>query len=185
MKRFAVIAMLGILLLPLITSVKLADAVVGGPYTDRISAELGSSNKSSGNGFNPDEIIISVGTTVTWTNKDTVGHTIVSGSQGDADAGDLFDTGPRWNPGAEFEHTFDTVGEFSYFCTLYPWMTGKVIVAEVVIQEDGSEDAPIGVPEDDMAEEDMGNGNGTNVRNFVVEDVNGDLMSIRVGPSMQ
>lgn len=185
MKRFAVIAMLGILLLPLITSVKLADAVVGGPYTDRISAELGSSNKSSGNGFNPDEIIISVGTTVTWTNKDTVGHTIVSGSQGDADAGELFDTGPRWNPGAKFEHTFDTVGEFSYFCTLYPWMTGKVIVAEVVIQEDGIEDVPIGVPQDDIPDEDVMDRNGRAVRDFIVEDPDGDQMSIRVSPSDQ
>ncbi len=180
MKRFAVIAVLGILLLPLIANVKLADAVVGGPYTDRISAELGSSNRSSGNGFNPDEIIISVGTTVTWTNKDTVGHTIVSGSQGDADAGQLFDTGPRWNPGAKFEHTFDTVGEFSYFCTLYPWMTGKVMVAEVVIQEDGVEDLPIDIPEDDIPEEDVADRDGKTVRDFIVEDPDGDQMFIRV-----
>ncbi len=177
--------MLGILLLPLITSLKVADAVVGGPYTDKISAELGSSSKSSGKGFSPDEIIVSVGTTVTWTNKDTVGHTVTSGSPNDPDAGKLFDSGSRWAPGEKFEHTFDAVGEFPYFCMIHPWTTGKVVVAEVVIQEDGTENTQVGVPEDDIAEEDIGNGNGTNVRNFVVEDVNGDLMSIRVSPSMQ
>ncbi|MFY3740791.1 MAG: plastocyanin [Candidatus Nitrosomirales archaeon] len=180
MKRFTIIVMLGILFLPLITSVKVADAVVGGPYTDKISAELGSSSKSSGKGFSPDEIIVSVGTTVTWTNKDTVGHTVTSGSPNDPDAGKLFDSGSRWAPGEEFEHTFDTVGEFPYFCMIHPWTTGKVVVAEVVIQEDGMEDE---TPEDDISEEEPSEDNGSLVRSFLVEDIDGDDMYIRVSPS--
>jgi len=179
MKRFTVLLMLGILLLPLITNIKITDAVVGGPYTDNISAELGSSSKSSGKGFSPDEIIVSVGTTVTWTNKDTVGHTVTSGSPNDPDAGKLFDSGSRWAPGEKFEHTFDTVGEFPYFCMIHPWTTGKVVIAEVVIQEDGMQGE---TPEDDMSEEESSE-DGSLVRSFLVQDIDGDDMYIRVSPS--
>lgn len=171
--------------MPMAITINVADAVVGGPYTDKVSVELGASDRSSGKGFNPQEIVVSVGTTVTWTNKDTVGHTVLSGSQGDADMGVLFDTGPRWNPGAKFEHTFDTVGEFSYFCTLYPWMTGKVIVAEVVIQEDGIEDVPREMPEVDIPEEDVIGSDKGIVRHFTIADPDGDQMTFRVSSSKQ
>ena len=184
MNNLITILIAGVLFAPLITSTNFVDGVVGGPYTDKVSAELGSSDKSSGKGFNPEEIIVSVGTTVVWTNKDTVGHTVTSGSPSDADAGKLFDTGSRWNPGAKFEHTFDAVGEFSYFCRIHPWTVGNVVVAEVVIQQDEIEDVPADVPGDDITNGDIGN-EGAGARNFLVEDIDGDRMSIRASKNNQ
>jgi plastocyanin len=190
-KNLGILLIAGLLFVPLATAINLADAVVGGPYTNKVSVELGASDRSSGKAFSPEEIVVSVGTTVVWTNKDTVGHTIVSGNASDPNAGTLFDTGPRWPAGAKYEHTFDTVGEFQYFCTLYPWMTGKVIVAEVVIQEDGSDvpigipEVPVEIPEDEILEEDILDEDRTLMRNFVVEDGNGDRMNIKVSSSNQ
>jgi len=189
-KNLGILLIAGLLSVPVVTAINFADAIVGGPYTNKVSVELDASERSSGKGFSPQEIVVSVGTTVVWTNKDTVGHTIISGNASDTNAGTIFDTGPRWPAGAKFEHTFDTVGEFQYFCTIYPWMTGKVIVAEVVIQDDGS-DVPLDIPEvpveipEDMLDEDIMDEGVTPIRNFVVEDENGDRMSIRVSSSNQ
>ncbi|GEM_PF-1377001 len=191
MKNLGILLIAGLLFVPVATAINLADAVVGGPYTNKVSVELDASDRSSGKGFSPQEIVVSVGTTVVWTNKDTAGHTIVSGNASDPNAGTLFDTGPRWPAGAKYEHIFDTVGEFQYFCTIYPWMTGKVIVAEVVIQGDGSDvpvgipEVPVEIPEDEILEEDILDEDRAPIRNFVVEDGNGDRMNIKVRSSNQ
>ncbi|HZD34571.1 MAG TPA: plastocyanin/azurin family copper-binding protein [Nitrososphaeraceae archaeon] len=47
--------------------------------------------------------------------------------------GQVFDSGlsgdtALMTKGTTFTHTFDTVGEFPYFCQLHPTMIGKVIV---------------------------------------------------------
>jgi plastocyanin len=70
--------------------------------------------------FNPDKITVTAGTTITWTNKDGVVHTVTS------DAG-LFDSG---NIGANgtFSHKFSTAGTFLYHCALHTTMTGSVVV---------------------------------------------------------
>jgi len=69
--------------------------------------------------FSPAEVTIHQGEKVRWTNLDFVPHTTTSGNPGDADAGALWNSGllPR---GQSFEHTFDTVGEFVYFCEVHP-----------------------------------------------------------------
>lgn len=61
--------------------------------------------------FNPDEIIIPVGTTVVWTHQASLPHTVTS------DDG-LFGSGTLGN-GETFEYTFDTVGSFPYHCTFH------------------------------------------------------------------
>jgi plastocyanin len=70
--------------------------------------------------FNPDSLTIKVGDTVTWTNKDSVGHTITE-DKGAFDSGSI-------NNGATFSFTFKTAGTFSYHCTVHPNMTAKIIV---------------------------------------------------------
>jgi plastocyanin len=70
--------------------------------------------------FEPKELTISRGTTVRWTNRDNVNHPIVS------DEG-VFQSGALM-PGGTFEFAFDSAGEFSYYCSVHPWMTGKIIV---------------------------------------------------------
>ena len=70
----------------------------------------------------PGTITIKVGTTVTWTNKDSVGHTATS------DDG-VFDSG-MLSKGSSFSYTFTTAGTFGYFCTPHPYMVATIVVTE-------------------------------------------------------
>ena len=63
--------------------------------------------------------------TVTWSNEDVAFHSVTSGIYGEPTA--LFDSG-HLDPEQKFSYTFDEKGAFDYFCTLHPWMKGKVIV---------------------------------------------------------
>ena len=81
------------------------------------------------NCFAPNPITVTPGTKVTWTNTDTVSHTVTSGKVSDDDAGSKFDSG-LIKKGTTFQFTFADKGTFDYFCTVHPWMAGQVIVAE-------------------------------------------------------
>ena len=76
--------------------------------------------------WSPAEISVGVGETVTWSNDDTAAHTVTSGSAADGPDG-VFDSS-LFMAGAEWSHTFDTAGEYPYFCMVHPWMAGVVIV---------------------------------------------------------
>ena len=80
----------------------------------------------SGSCFSPSEVSIGVGDSVTWHNDSTVAHTVTSGNPEDGPDG-LFDTG-LFLGGDTFSHTFTEAGEYQYFCSIHPWMTGTVIV---------------------------------------------------------
>ena len=80
--------------------------------------------------FDPTEITIGVGESVTWTNMDGfIPHTATSGNPGDDDLGAVFRSA-RLSQGATFTHTFSEAGEFVYFCEVHPVMMrdAKVIV---------------------------------------------------------
>ena len=85
----------------------------------------------------PAEITVDVGATVTWSNDDTAAHTVTSGDLSvDPDVvGGVFDSG-LFLAGKTFEVTFDTAGEYPYFCMVHPWMAGVVIV-EAMAEEGG------------------------------------------------
>lgn len=68
----------------------------------------------------PASITIKVGEPVTWTNSDSMTHT-VTGDNGEFDSGNL-------DPGKTFSFTFQTAGTFTYICTIHPNMKGTVIV---------------------------------------------------------
>jgi plastocyanin len=71
--------------------------------------------------FNPGELTIAAGTTVTWTHGDPdVPHTATSDD-------DVFDSG-NLNEGDEFSFTFDEAGTFPYFCSVHPTMEGTIVV---------------------------------------------------------
>lgn len=87
--------------------------------------------------YSPNPINIRVGETIVWINDDTSDtpfHTVTSGSGPDDDnKGQEFDSGLSGttslvNTGTTFTHTFDSAGEFSYFCQLHPLMIGKIVV---------------------------------------------------------
>ncbi len=81
--------------------------------------------------FDPPEITISAGESVTWTNRDIVPHTATSGNPGDADLGSLFKSS-LLTLGQTFTHTFNEPGEFIYFCEVHPVMMRD---AKVIVQE--------------------------------------------------
>lgn len=71
--------------------------------------------------YDPADITVSQGATVTWTNTGAVAHTVTS------DDGASFDSG-NLDPQASFSFTADTPGTFSYHCAFHPWMTGTLTV---------------------------------------------------------
>jgi plastocyanin len=73
-----------------------------------------------GMAFDPGTITVAANTTITWTNKDGVAHTVTSNTG-------LFDSGTI-NPNATYSHLFATAGTYPYHCTIHPSMTASVVV---------------------------------------------------------
>jgi len=69
--------------------------------------------------FSPARIEVKVGDTVTWTNNDSLTHTVTG--DGGIDSGELA-------TGQTYTKTFDAAGDFAYACTIHPTMTGSVTV---------------------------------------------------------
>lgn len=70
--------------------------------------------------FNPSPITVSAGTTVKWTNKDGITHTVTSNTG-------LFDSS-NVGPNGTFSFTFTTAGSYAYHCGIHTFMTATVIV---------------------------------------------------------
>ncbi|HEX9468262.1 MAG TPA: cupredoxin family copper-binding protein [Bradyrhizobium sp.] len=69
--------------------------------------------------FTPPEMTVKVGTTVTWTNHDDIPHTIVSAGKFRSKTLDTDNS---------FSFTFTAAGDYKYFCSLHPHMTGTIKV---------------------------------------------------------
>jgi amicyanin len=72
--------------------------------------------------FEPKELIVTVGTTVTWVNTDDVPHTVTSTASPPLFSSQALDTNDT------FSFVFQTAGTYDYFCKLHPTMIGKVVV---------------------------------------------------------
>ena len=70
--------------------------------------------------FGPATITVAAGTTVTWTNRDDIPHTVVNDNK--LFKSKVLDTDEK------FSYTFDKPGTYPYFCSIHPKMTGKVVV---------------------------------------------------------
>jgi plastocyanin len=70
--------------------------------------------------FKQPVLTVKPGTTVTWTNGDDIPHTVVA--KDGTFKSKVLDTGDR------FSFTFAKPGQFGYFCSLHPHMTGTVVV---------------------------------------------------------
>jgi len=83
--------------------------------------------------FTPQTLTVRPGTTVTWTNKDSVPHT-VTGTDGlgtTAGKTGMFDSG-NLNQGQTFSFTFGKAGTYYYECTIHASsasMHGKIVVS--------------------------------------------------------
>ena len=85
-----------------------------------VSIAPGAADPNNDQSFDPPQISVPTGGIVSWTNDDSIQHTVTS------DEG-LFDAGPI-SPGDTFENTFDSAGEFGYHCAIHPFMTAVVTV---------------------------------------------------------
>ncbi len=70
--------------------------------------------------FGPATLTVAAGTTVTWTNRDDIPHTVVSDDK--VFKSKVLDTDEK------FSYTFTKQGTYPYFCSIHPKMTGKVVV---------------------------------------------------------
>ena len=71
--------------------------------------------------FSPATVTVPAGTQITWTNRDDIPHTVVSDDKTTVKSRAL-DTDEK------FSFTFSKPGTYSYFCSIHPKMTGKVVV---------------------------------------------------------
>jgi len=105
-----------------------APAAAGSPGTALTILE-GSSVQGSPD-FDPDTLTVKKGDKITVTNKDTLPHTVTSGTgPTDPNSAKQFDTSII-EPGAtaDIETTNLTPGDYPFHCAVHPYMTGKVVV---------------------------------------------------------
>jgi plastocyanin len=72
--------------------------------------------------FDPKELIVPAGTTVTWVNAEDIPHTATSKA-----SPTLFDS-KTLDKDDKFSFQFNTPGTYDFFCKFHPTMTGRVIV---------------------------------------------------------
>jgi plastocyanin len=72
--------------------------------------------------FSPAQVTVAPGTTVTWTNRDDIPHTVTDAAEKRDFKSAPLDTGER------YAHVFSTAGTYHYFCSLHPHMQGTVVV---------------------------------------------------------
>lgn len=70
--------------------------------------------------FGPSSLTVALGTEVTWINRDDIPHTIVS-------TDGVFKSKVR-DTDEKFSYRFTKAGTYSYYCSIHPKMTGKIVV---------------------------------------------------------
>ena len=93
-------------------------STLGATPDDKPASEV--SVKIDNFSFSPATITVPAGTTVRWTNRDDIPHTVVSDDK-------TFKSKPL-DTDEQFTYTFAKPGTYSYFCSIHPRMTGKVVV---------------------------------------------------------
>jgi plastocyanin len=131
----------------LVLGVVLAGAACGGSDADQSATSTTTAKPSATSAagrveidtfmFAPQALIVRVGQTVTWTNRDDILHTVTSGTReyergnsGEVIASHkdgVFDQ-PLDGKGATATHTFAKSGTFHYFCDRHPGMEADVTV---------------------------------------------------------
>jgi len=103
----------------------MASAITAGalamiPASIAVAAAPGASVNIANFTFQAPVVTVKPGTVVTWTNDDDIPHTVTANNG--AFKSKVLDSGDR------FSFTFAKAGEYAYFCSLHPRMTGKIIV---------------------------------------------------------
>ena len=95
-----------------------AAASAAGPAA---SAAGGSAVQIKNFAFAPASLTVPVGSSVTWTNADTTGHTVTA-DDGSFDSKELAS-------GKTFSQTFSKAGTFAYHCTIHSTMKATIVVS--------------------------------------------------------
>jgi amicyanin len=138
--RSVLFGVIGVAVVLVILGVILFEGKGNAPTTTGTSNDAGSMNMSSNNNsnqtpvatnkvsisnftFSPASIKVKVGDTVTWTNHDSIGHTVTADSpSSDAPASDTL------VKGKSYSFTFTKAGTYTYHCEPHPYMKGTVTV---------------------------------------------------------
>ena len=99
------------------------DASAGSPVAEEPAADAGAAVAVSIRdfAFDPAAVETTVGTTVTWTNNDSVPHTATDNTGG-------FQSG-KISAGESFSYTFEEAGTFDYFCEYHTGMKATIVVS--------------------------------------------------------
>jgi plastocyanin len=84
------------------------------------SAEAAASIQIENFRFEPPELVVKKGSTVTWVNRDEEIHAVV--------AGDGAFSSPGLDTDVRYAHEFDEPGTYPYRCALHPQMKGTIVV---------------------------------------------------------
>jgi plastocyanin len=112
-----------------------------------VSIPRGAQSLTQSKFYEPTDITVQPGTSITWSNHDTVIHTATSGNSDSGTPDGRFDTGfiqPGKSktvilvPGAK--------GKIAYFCQVHPFMRGEVTVAGLPISSVENATAPLTQP---------------------------------------
>ena len=104
------------LLLAAITLVEPHAAFAASPAANSAPVEITIDNFT----FTPSSITVKAGTPITWTNRDDIPHTVVSS--------DFVFKSKALDTDDKFSFTITKPGTYTYFCSLHPKMTAKVVV---------------------------------------------------------
>jgi plastocyanin len=118
----------------------LTTAACGGSSTtassDKPSAKADASVNTALLAFDPKEVRIKAGQTVSWVGGDNITHVLVEGAyEVGADGLRTKETDDKafslklTKKGQQVSHTYDKAGTFTYFCTIHKGMNGTVTVS--------------------------------------------------------
>ncbi|MES2403879.1 MAG: cupredoxin domain-containing protein [Pseudomonadota bacterium] len=71
--------------------------------------------------FQPMQVVVPAGATVTWTNHDEEPHVVTS-------AGNGFKSSPALDTDDHYSAVFTRPGTYAYYCSIHPQMTGTIVV---------------------------------------------------------
>lgn len=113
MKKLGWISLFTVLTALLLTSVPLLE-------TPALAAQPAVDIKIDNFSFDPPTVTVKAGTEITWTNKDDIPHTVVAEDK--SFKSKVLDTDEK------FTMTASKPGTYTYYCSIHPKMTGKLVV---------------------------------------------------------
>jgi plastocyanin len=109
-----------------------AEAIDESKFTTKVAVNILKGASTQGNpSYGPSPAPATSDALITWVNEDVSPHTVTSGTgPQDPNSGKLFDSGIK-SPGDKFSIPASKLGkgEISYYCTIHPYMQGKITVS--------------------------------------------------------